>query len=32
MFFCSCREEADEVALVMPLVDLCDRVRIWLRG
>src|SRR5947199_7996457 len=32
MFFCSSREEADEVALVMPLVDLCDRVRICLRG
>ncbi len=32
MIFCSCREKADEVTLVIPLVDLCDRVRIWLRA
>ena len=32
MLFCSRREEADEVTLVIPLVDLCDRVRIWLRA
>ena len=32
MFVCSGSEEADEVSLVIPFVDLCDRVRVWLGG